>query len=89
MSEKLSIGLLGFGGKLVIDNGMLRYTHPYGKSFSVLLKDIDTVTLDGAGMGKVALKLIGRGAVLAEAEMPKHWGEKCQAWILGRTNRIN
>lgn len=87
MPEKLSIGLLGVGGKLVIENGMLRYSHPYGKSFSVLLKDIDTVTLDSAGMGKVALKLIGRGAVLAEAEMPTPWGSKCQAWILERLSK--
>lgn len=86
MPDKLSIGFLGAGGKLVIENGMLRFSHPYGKTFSVPVRDIETVSLDTAGMGKSSLKVIGRGTVLAETTMPKSWGEKCQGWILERVH---
>lgn len=86
MPDKLSLGLLGAGGKLVIENGMLRFSHSYGKTFSVPVRDIETVTLDMAGMGKATVKVIGRGTALAEVTMPKSWAEKCQAWILERVS---
>ena len=87
MKDKLSIGLFGAGGKLVIEEGLLRYSHPYGKTFSVTMKDIETVTISGTGMGRAELRIIGRGTTLAEVTMPISWGNKCQAWILERISK--
>ncbi len=82
--EKLCIGLLGVGGKLIIKNGFLNFSHPYGKTFRVLMADIDTVTVDVVGMGKGDLKIIGKGAELANVNMPISWANKCQEWILSK-----
>ncbi|MDD4333416.1 MAG: hypothetical protein PHT51_04875 [Patescibacteria group bacterium] len=82
--EKLSIGLLGAGGKLIIKDGFLNFSHPYGKTFKVLIADIDTVVVDAVGMGKGELKIIGKGTELAKVKMPIPWANKCQEWILTR-----
>lgn len=78
----MRIGLLGAGGKLKIEGGFLNFQHPYGRTFRVQTKDIETVTVDAKGFGKGILKIIGRGAELASAEMPVTWANKCQTWIL-------
>ena len=80
--SKLSLGLLGVGGKLVIEEGYLGYSHPYGKRFRVPLKSITTVSVDTVGGGKANLKIIGQGATLAEVVMPTPWAEKAQQWVL-------
>ncbi len=49
------------GGKLALDGMFLSYRHPYGKTFRVPIKDIQTVTVDELGWGKGMLKIIGSG----------------------------
>lgn len=70
------------GGKLTLDGMFLSYRHPYGKTFRVPIKDIQTVTVDVLGWGKGMLKIIGGGTELAKAKMPFTWANKCQDWIL-------
>ena len=82
MNKKLSIGFLESGGSLKMENGFLGYKHPYGRTFRVRIKDIDTVTVDTIGRGKGELKIIGKGTELAKAEMPINWADMCQDWIL-------
>lgn len=81
-SKKFKIGFLGAGGKLTIENGFLSYSHPYGRTFKVLLKDIETVTVDAGRLGSGILKIIGKGTTLAEEKMPIPWANKFQEWIL-------
>lgn len=76
------IGLLGAGGKLEINNNFLSYSHPYGKTFKVLVSDIETVVISPKGFGNSILKVIGKGAELAAVDMPTSWADKCQEWIL-------
>jgi hypothetical protein len=83
---KMKLGLLGAGGKLYIKGGFLSYMHPYGRSFKVPIKDIDTVAVDTIGWGKGKLKIIGKGATLAQEEMPITWANRCQEWILENMN---
>lgn len=83
MENKIfKLGLFGAGGKLKIENGFLSYQHPYGRTFRVLVKDIETITVDTKGWGSGILKIIGRGTELAIEKMPINWANKCQAWIL-------
>jgi len=85
---KLDIaGFLGAGGKLIIEDEFLKYKHPYGKRFSVRLNDVDTVSTDALRGGKAKLKIIGKGTVLAEIDMPIPWAEKCQKWILNNLKK--
>jgi len=86
--KKLSIGLLGAGGKLTIKDSFLNFSHPYGKTFRVRMDDIDTVTVDVIGMGKSELKVIGKGAYLAKVKMPTTWANKCQEWILSKMVKV-
>lgn len=83
-NSKLKLGLLGAGGKLIHENGYIDFSHPYGKKFKVRTADIETVTIDTIGMGKGKLKIIGKGATLAEVEMPINWANKAQEWILNQ-----
>jgi len=84
MSEsKFNIGLLGMMGKLSLENGFLKFSNPYAKRFNVRVSDIETVTVDALNFGKAKLKIIGKGSVLAETDLPVTWAEKCQQWILG------
>lgn len=69
------------GYTFVIDDNFVSYNSPYGKSFRVYKKDIETISLDSAGSGKVKVKLNGKGTLLAEVEIPKGWGEKAQEFI--------
>ncbi len=78
---RLNFGLFGYRFK--IKDGLLTYKSAYGKSAIVRLSDIDTVTTDTAkGMGKGTLKVVGRGATLAEITLPRPWVEKAQRFIL-------
>ena len=86
---KMKIGLLGAGGKLIIKDGFLNYKHPYGRSFKVPLKDIETVTADTVGLGKGELKIVGKGSILAKEKMPIPWANKCQEWILNNKDEQN
>lgn len=76
------IGTFGVGGKLTLDDMFLAYQHPYGRTFRVPVKDIQSVTVDVIGWGKGTLKIIGNGAELAREKMPISWANKCQEWIL-------
>lgn len=88
MSEsKFNIGLLGIMGKLAIDNGFLKFSNPYAKRFNVRVSDIETVTVDTLNFGKAKLKIVGKGSVLAETDLPVNWAEKCQRWILSQTEK--
>lgn len=78
----LRIGLLGAGGTFKMDGTMLHYQHPYGRFFTVPLKDIQTVSVDSAGWGKCFLKIVGGGTELAKEKMPVSWAKQAQAWIL-------
>ncbi len=78
----LKLGMLGAGGQLIIESGLLTFKGIMGKSFKVQIADIDTVTLDSAGFGRGMLKVIGHGTILASVEIPTSWAEKCQQWIL-------
>ncbi|XOB46619.1 MAG: hypothetical protein ACKKMV_00330 [Candidatus Nealsonbacteria bacterium] len=82
MEKQLKIGWVGEGGRLIIKEGFLNYFHPYGRTFRVPIKDIETVTIDMSRWGKGKLKIIGKGAELASMEMPINWANKCQEWIL-------
>lgn len=82
MEEKMKIGLLGAGGTLKIKDGFLSFQHPYGKTFRVMVSDIETVVIDVVGLGQGELKIIGHGAELAKTKMPATWANKCQEWIL-------
>lgn len=84
----MKIGLCGAGGKLFIKDGFLSYQHPYGRTFKVLLKDVDTVAVDALGFGSGKLKIIGKGANLAEEKMPISWANQCQEWILKNKGSI-
>ena len=81
-NKVLKLGPLSVGGKLKIENGFLSYQNPYGRTFRVLVKDIETVTVDTKGWGSGILKIIGRGTELAVEKMPINWANKSQAWIL-------
>jgi len=83
MENKIfKLGLFGAGGKLTIETGFLNFSHPYGRTFRVPIKNIETVVVDAKGLGKGILKIIGHGAELASVEMPIRWANKSQAWIL-------
>lgn len=82
MEEKMKIGLLGAGGTLKIKDGYLSFLNPYGKTFRVMVSDIETVVVDVVSMGQGELKIIGHGTELAKTKMPSTWANKCQEWIL-------
>jgi len=81
-NKVLKLGPLGVGGKLKIETNFLNFSHPYGRTFRVPVKDIETVAVDAKGLGKGLLKIIGHGAELASVEMPINWANKSQTWIL-------
>lgn len=76
----LSFGMGGY--KFTSDENFISYQSAYGKSFRVVKSDIEAVSLDKGGMGKNKIKINGRGALLAEVELPKNWAEKAQEFIL-------
>lgn len=82
--EKLNIGLFGVGGKLILKDGYLGFSHPYGKAFRVRIADVDTVTIDVVGLGNSEFKVVGKGTVLASVKMPTPWANKCQEWVLSK-----
>lgn len=77
--RKLSFGLGGYVFKA--DDDYISYKSMYGKSFRVLKSDIESVSLDDAGMGKNKIKINGKGTTLADVDMPKPWAEKVQDFI--------
>lgn len=79
--RKLSFGLGGYVFKA--DDKYVSYKSMYGKSFRVLKADIESVSLDDAGMGKNKIKINGKGTTLADVDMPKPWAEKVQEFIRG------
>lgn len=77
--RKLSFALGGY--KFTANDEYVSYQSIYGKSFRVLRKDIESVSLDKGGMGKNIIKVNGRGTLLAEIELPKPWSEQAQDFI--------
>jgi hypothetical protein len=82
MNKKILRLAFGAGGTLKMENGFLSYQNPYGRTFRVLIKDIETVTVDVKGWGNGILKIIGKGTELAQEKMPVMLANKCQSWIL-------
>jgi len=83
---KINFGLYGYQFKT--DNNWLSYKSIYGKNFRVLLKDIESVSVDTAGLGKGKLKINGKGTTLAEVELPMTWAGKAQEFILKETGQL-
>lgn len=77
--RKLSFALGGY--RFTANDEYVSYQSMYGKSFRVLRKDIESVSLDKGGMGKNIIKVNGKGTVLAEVELPKPWSEQAQDFI--------
>lgn len=77
--RKLSFALGGY--RFTANDEYVSYQSMYGKSFRVLRKDIESVSLDKGGMGKNIIKVNGKGTVLAEVELPKPWSEQAQEFI--------
>ena len=69
------------GHQFVANDEYVKYTSMFGKTFRVLRKDIESVSLDKGGMGKNKIKVNGKGTVLAEVELPRNWAEKAQDFI--------
>lgn len=69
------------GHQFVANDEYVKYTSMFGKTFRVLRKDIESVSLDKGGMGKNKVKVNGKGTVLAEVELPRMWAEKAQDFI--------
>ena len=76
---KLRLGLMGYRFK--VDDLWVSYQTAYGKSFRVPKADIESITLDEGHRGRNKLRLVGKGTVLAEIELPKKWAQKAQAFI--------
>lgn len=77
--RKLAFALGGY--KFTANDEYVSYQSIYGKSFRLLRKDIESVSLDKGGMGKNIIKVNGRGTLLAEIELPKPWSEQAQDFI--------
>lgn len=77
--RKLSFALGGY--RFVADDRYITYKTNFGKSFRVLKADIETVSLDQGGMGKSKVRINGKGALLAEVELPRQWAEKVQEFV--------
>lgn len=77
--SNLSFGLGGY--KFWTDEDYLYYRSIYGKSFKVLLSDIESASLDMGKAGKNTIKVNGKGVTLAEETLPKPWCEKAQVFI--------
>ncbi len=69
------------GHQFTANDDYVKYTSLFGKTFRVLRKDIESVSLDKGGMGKNKVKVNGKGTVLAEVELPRMWAEKAQDFI--------
>lgn len=80
--KKYRIGGILAGKTLIIENGFLRYTSAYARTFRVPLADIRTIAVDDAGWGRAWLKIMGNGMELAKIKLPYTWANKAQDWIL-------
>ena len=78
--RKLSFALGGY--TFTANDQYVSYRSAYGKFFRVARKDIESVSLDKGGLGKMVIKVNGRGTTLAQIEMPKQWAEKAQEFIM-------
>lgn len=78
--KQLSFGLGGY--KFTIDDKYFSYQSVYAKSFRVLKKDIDSVSLDEAGRGKYEIRINGNGTILASVKQPKPWAEEVQNFVV-------
>lgn len=78
--KKLSFAFGGYS--FSSDDQFISYKSAYGKFFRVPKKDIETVSLDKGKAGKYLLKVVGKGSILAELELPKSWAEKAQEFIM-------
>lgn len=83
---RLNFGMFGYRFKA--DDNWISYKTAYGKSFRVLKSDIDSVSVAEGKRGRGKLRLMGHGTVLAEVELPKHWAQKAQEFVLKEIGKI-
>jgi hypothetical protein len=79
------LGLLGSGGKLWIEDGLVSYHGMYGGYFKVRCADIQVVNVDMGGKmiaTKAILRLIGSGVDLASVTMYRNLAEQARDWII-------
>ncbi len=74
--------------KFRTDDNFLYYNSIKGKTFKVLLGDIETVTVDAQGFNRSILKVVGRGSILAEATMGTMAANKVQELILKEIGKL-
>ena len=80
-NEKILTLALGFY-KFKADDQYLSFRSLDLKTFRVRIADIESVSLDSAGIGKNILKINGKGTLLAQIELSKPWGAKAQEFIM-------
>jgi len=85
--EKNTLSFALGGYKFKADDNYITYKSAYGKSFRVVKSDIESVSLDLKSAGKCIVKLVGKGTILAEVELPKNWAEKAQDFILSEIKK--
>ncbi len=74
--------------KFRTDDNFLYYNSIKGKTFKVLLTDIETVSIETKSFGKSTLKVIGRGTTLGEATMSTMAANKGQELILKELGKL-
>ena len=83
---KLNFGLMGY--RFNTDKNWLSYKSIYGKSFRVLLADIESASVTEGGRGKARLLVNGKGTTLAEVELPRPWANKAQEFVLKEIGKL-
>lgn len=76
---KLVIGL--YNHQFKTDDKYLYHKGVYGNNFKVLKSDIESVSVEGAGMFKSILKINGHGTCLAKLKTNIPWAEKAQEFV--------
>ena len=82
--QKKRLSFPGFS--FVVDDNFVSYSSLNGKSFRVYKKDIETISLDTAGMGVSKMRINGKGALLAEVELASPFLKKAQEFIYENLN---
>jgi hypothetical protein len=74
--------------QLIADERFLEARNEYNqKIFRVSLADIDGVSVDQGSWGKSAIKIMGKGNVLAETKIVTSWAEKAQEFVMDEIDR--
>ena len=76
---KLNIGMMNHRFKT--DDRYLYHTGAYGNSFKILMNDIESVSVEGAGMSRCKSQNKRPGTCLAQLKMVRGWANKAQDFI--------